>query len=485
MEMHAERLAELLVMLLVPVGAGNDLLDCISTADYWSTRGVEVSVEAMQAELRVGEVRDVSALIEQMGSDDFSVRERASRQIRAMGPLVIPQLEKAAESQDPEIAFRAQMLMRQLGHGKMTKRTRQLMAIRTLGELQDRNALPTLRGYLESDEVFVADYAGRAIARIEGKPAGYVRLSPEELDKEVWLLPGGTATVAQFCVQRRVPCQLDEMLRRIRGLGGDFGGEGFERKVAESRQGLHALIDRVGNVRVEAATLAVAGNIGPREGFVVFMVRGRYDKDRMLALFSEFGVEASKVEGVDAIVPDDEICFLFPSNDRFVFLAGVDGKSLPTKELIAALKGGQGKVGENAELKRLIESVDRTKMVWMAMHVSPAYKKAPVLSALDSMTAVIQQKEDGLTGAIVGHGGSEGELAAAVMIIDLGLKEVIREASEEIDDMPALKPLVEMLKTIKHERKGTTVTVTGELKGDGTDLLTPLLFPFIMFGGPF
>jgi len=71
------------------------------------------------------------------------------------------------------------------------------------------------------------------------------------------------------------------------------------------------------------------------------------------------------------------------------------------------------------------------------------------------------------------------------MIIDLGLKEVIREASEEIDDMPALKPLVEMLKTIKHERKGTTVTVTGELKGDGTDLLTPLLFPFIMFGGPF
>ena len=44
------------------------------------------------------------------------------------------------------------------------------VALRTLGELKDNSALPALQKNLDSKEAFVAEYAQRAIAQIEGKP---------------------------------------------------------------------------------------------------------------------------------------------------------------------------------------------------------------------------------------------------------------------------------------------------------------------------
>src|SRR5688572_7708615 len=57
----------------------------------------------------------VSALIERLGSDDFRVREQASRELAAMGASARPALEKAMkESESLEVRWRAEQLLRRI-----------------------------------------------------------------------------------------------------------------------------------------------------------------------------------------------------------------------------------------------------------------------------------------------------------------------------------------------------------------------------------
>ncbi|HZU35697.1 MAG TPA: HEAT repeat domain-containing protein [Gemmataceae bacterium] len=48
-----------------------------------------------------------TALIEQLGDDDFTVRERASEALLSMGPVAVPLLKKATRNTDAEVAHRA------------------------------------------------------------------------------------------------------------------------------------------------------------------------------------------------------------------------------------------------------------------------------------------------------------------------------------------------------------------------------------------
>jgi hypothetical protein len=59
-----------------------------------------------------GEVKDVSDLIHRLADDAFAARERASRELLAMGPSIKPQLEMALKQQpDPEQDYRLKLLL--------------------------------------------------------------------------------------------------------------------------------------------------------------------------------------------------------------------------------------------------------------------------------------------------------------------------------------------------------------------------------------
>jgi len=473
--MHAERLAELMLMLMVPIGAGNDLLDCVSSEQYWSARGVEVSVDSMKAELQVGQSPDISALVRDLGSEDFATRERATRAIRRVGPLAISQLEKAKDSNDPEVAYRARMLLRHMGHGQQTKQTRVLMAVRTLGELGDQRGLETLERLTSSDEAFVAEYARRSINQIERQPLSSPSRTQDEYDREIWLMPKGCGAVGQLTARKKIPIRLEQVFERILLLVDDPEDAEEQRiRMAQMRGMIHDVIDRIGNVRVDTLTFAISERIDNRQGFVVFSLHGRYEKERILSFFEQFGTPRTRVEDIDAFVPDDEVCFLFPNNERFIFIAGPDEEALPIKEIAASLKAGTGSLKENEELAKLIDDTDRTQTAWYAMHMTPQYKEAPVLNALTSITATLRQEETGLKATIDAKGDDAAKLTAAVVMFDMGLKMAINEIEDEIDDMPMMQPMVDMLKSIKHERKDLNVVVTAEMEGNGADLLTSL-----------
>jgi hypothetical protein len=55
--------------------------------------------------------RDIDRLIEQLGSNKFLKRERASQTLQAIGVRALPALHKAAEAADPEVRRRARLLL--------------------------------------------------------------------------------------------------------------------------------------------------------------------------------------------------------------------------------------------------------------------------------------------------------------------------------------------------------------------------------------
>ena len=57
------------------------------------------------------ETKQVESLIQQLGDDDFTKRDSASKELEALGDKAIPLLRKAAEGDDAEARWRAQLIL--------------------------------------------------------------------------------------------------------------------------------------------------------------------------------------------------------------------------------------------------------------------------------------------------------------------------------------------------------------------------------------
>jgi len=476
---------EMLMMLALPMGGGNDLLDFVPTDEFWRSQKVFVSGRAMLSELRVVAAPDISESIKQLSSDDFSSREKATREILLLGPAVVPQLEAAVKTGGAETALRARSLIKTLGGSKKTSATRKLIAIRTLGELRHRQALGPLDKLLKSEQPFVADYAGRAIARIEGKPYHRQRPSRAELDEDVWILPAKCAAVGQVSLIRPVPLSLKKALEKVTPRR-----RGVEVKPADMLKRVNAMIiataNSLGNVRLDALTMGVSGDIGNRTGFVVIVARGQYDRKAFVAAIRQMAAKAgpirgrfsvSQVDGVDVISLFGEFQVLLVSDQRMILVGGPRAAVLPVKEMIAAAKAKKGTLHENKKLAQLIKSVDRNNSsLWAAMVPTENYKKFPLFAPFDSMTLTARQHADGsVTGKLVAHGADSDARRAAVALFYEHKEHGTREIREEVERMPMVLPIVAFLQSIKHSQDEKSVTVTAKIDDPGPMLMMPLM----------
>ena len=147
--------------LSIPLLTGGDLLDHMPSGEYWKSRDVVVSVENILAELPTN---DAKLLPEKEGKDVAG---------------------------------------------------RRLMAIRTLGELKNRKALPMLRKLLHSKRPFEVRYTQRAIASIEGKPWVHSqRPGQAELDKDALYLAHYCDLVFQIAPTEPIPAQPEQARSR-------------------------------------------------------------------------------------------------------------------------------------------------------------------------------------------------------------------------------------------------------------------------------
>ena len=185
----------------------------------------------------------------------------------------------------------------------------------------------------------------------------------------------------------------------------------------------------------------------------------------------------------EIIIIDNNAAIIPASNERFILIAGPSRKQMPIEQITAALKTGRGKLGGNKAIAALVKSVDTTSPVWAVMQVSKAYRKTSFLEPFDSLALVGKRKAGRMDFVLKARGADAEKVAKAVEEFNNLMAEGRKETAEMAEHMPAFKPIVDFIATIKAVANGTNATATARLKGDMKTLLSiPVAF-FMSFSG--
>ena len=465
----------LMLLLLLLNGGGRDLLDGLSSQGYWQNKAVALTFDNMKLELGTptpGAVGDISAWITEMGSDEYAVREAASKKIRALGPQVIPQLQdKGLNSTDSEVVDRARQIIDSFTIAGKAKEVRRLMAIRALGELKNPDALPLLRPLVDSPEPFVAEYARNAIATLNGQNVTRPVATAQELQADLNLLPAGLGAVAQEALDRDRTGQIDGLIdQMVQGMPrkGLSPAQLAVRQAAEKNrlQGrlygrVVALAEKIGNVRLDALTVGVARDIGPTSGYVVLVARGCYDPPALRSTL-EHEMAAQKVD--ELTLQGNDWALLTPSPHHLILLAGPSRKALPVATMADAAKTGKGDFATDADMAKLVARVDTTKPVWAALQVTDPFRQAPPLAPFDTLTGVAQRTNDGLQLTVHATGTAAEAVKTGVDNFNKDLAESVQEFKAVVKEFSAARSALTFLSSIKCEAHGTDATLTALLQ---------------------
>jgi hypothetical protein len=406
-----------ILMLLFSHGGGNDLLDYMPTDAYWRIKEVTVTVERMVAELAPGEP----------------------------------------------------------GGNAQAKAVRRLMALRTLGELKRAEALPALRPLLESKDLFVADYARQAIAAIEGKAFQRPRPAEAALWSDLCLLPARCGIVGQARPPAGGPVAFDKLLKDAETVLPPIPDPGAA--LHEWAKVLVTVAERVGNVRLDSATVGVAENIGDRAGFLVAVGRGLYDPEALKATLRQAGATAVQADGVDVLTLQGRLALLPCSNDRLLFAVGATEAEIPIKELAAAVRRGGGQPSLSPEMLALIQPLDRSVPAWGAVRVSAAYRQVPALVPFDTLTLTSRWGQEGaLAFTLAGVGKDPAAVRAAADQVGKDAAKTAADLKGMAAQIPVLKAPAELLGSIAVMAEEGKATLTGTLKGGPSVLLVPMVF---------
>ncbi len=266
---------EIFVVLIMLFGAGpqagSDALDTISTTAYWQSK--HVNVTAAQLETDAGPAakpEHLEDLMKDLESPEYRTRNAAKKRILDIGPAALTLLRPEAESNDPEVKAAAGELVMQLSNHARERDVRRLMAIRTLGERKEIAAVPMLTTLAASKEIFVAEYAARAIAEIQGKP----RPLPDHraaVTADLNLLPENAGIVAQtvglahetLTIEALIDMAIAQVPQRMAGRKLPSRAAMLQRTVAEALKE----IEKIGDVRVDGLTVEVSADVGGSDGY--------------------------------------------------------------------------------------------------------------------------------------------------------------------------------------------------------------------------
>jgi hypothetical protein len=404
------------MLMLLLGGGGNQLLDYIPSDAYWKAKEIEMTAPAIAADLQ------------SLSADDAS---------------------------------------------KATA-IRRLMAIRTLGELKDKSAVEALQKLTDSKEMFVADYANRAIANIEGKPMAAARPdnSAEMREKDLWTLPQNCGAVAQVAPQSTGVIDIKKQLAAMPKMPG-VPNENAQ----QMTQHVIDFAEQLGNVRIDCITLGVADEVGENSGFVVILARGQYDRQAVKNMVPPNMMKT--VNDVEAIDLGGGGIVALPSDDLIVLSGGAPGKS-PDEEIVTSVKEGKGKLAENEDMKKLIDAADRKSPLWATVRVTDSYKQAPVLASFDSVQLTGKPTAGNTALNVKATGADADSVKGAVD----QLKELIEQAKQNLTQngkpVPGTKTFLDFLNSIQTSADGTTATVSATVKGSP---LGALMMPALMGGG--
>jgi len=254
-------------------------------------------------------------------------------------------------------------------------RLRRIMAIRTLGERREADAADLLRDAADSDDPAAAREARAALARVTGRPpASEWPDITAALRDDLALIPAGAAAVGglRFVPAAAQPFDLDAALPDIAAF--ILGDDGRPLSPEHLRQGLalqlSSVIERVGDVRLDAVTIGVSGDLTADRMWAVAVIRGRWQRDRWLAMLRFLGRPVEAVDGVPVLRVDDRVSVALTSDERLVAVYAPSGETAAVAAVLKALAGG----GPGPAGRPVFEDVDPAAPVWARVTTTESYR---------------------------------------------------------------------------------------------------------------
>jgi hypothetical protein len=109
----------------------------------------------------------IPLLIRQLGDDSFPVRERASAELRVLGPGVVPHLRRVRQHPDPEVQERVQECLQELERREQSAGT--AAAVRLLRVRAPEGAIPVLLSCVGSVTEDAAEEVIATLAQLAGR----------------------------------------------------------------------------------------------------------------------------------------------------------------------------------------------------------------------------------------------------------------------------------------------------------------------------
>ena len=470
----------ILAFLFMLIGQGRgDLLDCMSTDAYWQAKHVQVTNEALITELvpPAGKV-DITKELKDLESDQFAVRDAAKKKIEAAGPGALEQLQAATASTDPEVAGFAKQMVTRYTAKTHEAQIRRLMAIRTLGEHKVAAALPALQKLSTSKDLFVADYASRALAQIAGKP-WTVAVDAAAGEADLWLLPTGTGLVAQTGNADGARMTITSLIAALPDSALKQGNVTREVLTTEAAAKMLAAAEQVGNVRLDHLTLGLSDAIGGNSGWAAFIASGKFDPEALAPVLSSIGPHRggafdpmkTREEGGLKITEMENTILIIQGDHRLIFIAGPSPEQMhiAADAIIKALStGGNGKGGlsDNADMVKALKQVDHNKALWAVVTKIPdEIKQEPMFAAFEKAAGFADVKDGVISWTVQATGTDADAVAKAVTALNENIQQGIASLSggpPQVAEMT--KPLVEVMNTIKATNKDTGATLVGQAK---------------------
>jgi hypothetical protein len=372
-------------------------------------------------------------------------------------------------------------MLQQLRLNSKANGVRQLMAIRTLGEMKKAEGLPALKAMLESREMFVADYAARAIAQIEGKPVPARPFARDAVKSDLSLLPASCGIIGQSIMASDKVVMFNDILNSLPPQP----GEDRKAMVDSVTKEIIQVADQIGNVRLDAMTIGVSDTVGQQDGFATAIAHGQYDSAAVVKYIHTLMPNPTEnIEGYEVFAPSDNVAFAFTSDNRAIVITGANKAKLPVKEMLAATHAKPNPAGHPllsaAEFAPFAAKLNDKTRAWVICKVSDSYRQAPAIQPFDTLTLLTTQEKDGVSISLNGAGKDAAAVKGAVDEVNTGLAQAKNELPKMVQQIPMLKPVNDFVQAVKCEADGKTASLTGTYQGDPATLMA---MPFMMMTG--
>jgi len=417
---------ELVLMMVLGMGAGGDLLDYMSSDYYWQMQGVAVA-----------NADEMHRILDNAQADP----------------------------------------------------TAKLMAIRSLGEMKDQASLAKLEPLVNSNEPFVGMYTRRSIAWIKGAdPESVPPVAAELLAKDVALLPPDASMAAQVRTMPGkgpinwatiIPDFPKDHWQNKAEVLAELNSSIYEVISMVGNIRLDAITFGTNMQKDENDGTVYLVARGEYDRLRIVDVLQEMDE----------GFKGYSVGDIEVVTMQEEspsLAFIMPSDQMIVFVINGGDLPLPIDEVVDLLENDDAQLAFDAKMQGQYDKVDKQAVRgWFITSVPPLFlmedEMAEIFGPLDAARITATDAEDGkelIELNWFGEGRDEAEVAAAVATLNGYLTEGRAEIRQELQREPEMRqmfePFVQMMDSIQINAEGKNM-VGGMIVPTNIGVLMPMM----------